>query len=812
MHPRSSYKLFLTVMLPLLLIVVVAFSIQPRAILVAPMGAFLNGSLPTTTPGEDNAAPSLLSEIDAFSDLGDLTPTAGLIPYDLIVPFWSDGALKSRWLAIPNDGTPDSVGEQIVYDESGTWAYPPGTVIVKHFEMLLDETDENSKKRLETRFLVHGEDRIYYALTYRWNDAGTDATLVPEEGLTDVLRITTATGSRDQKWYFPSTTDCFVCHNDAARFVLGPNARQFNRDNFYPETNTTANQLIAFSEAGFLDTEITQPDLSTITTLHAIDDSTASLEGRARSYLDSNCAYCHVPGGVGRAVFDARFTTDLENQGLINGFVLSKLGIQNPMVIAPGDTARSVVYYRMARRDTTIAMPPRGKNKVDEKGLALIAEWIHSLVVSVQSFSPASGPAGTVVTLRGNRLEEVTSIQFGTAEASFTLADDNILEIIVPEGASSGALTLSTDLDEVQTLQAFTVTPAETSPNFVFDGSFEVSPAPPVAGTLSFETGETIGSWSVVAGDIDLMHRAADDVGAALPAGSGEHVIDLHGTVAGRLEQPLIDLIPETRYALTFFYAVAPGLDGPAEARVRFGSTLDETWMARNPGNEVWLPAVYTFETTASNESLTLEGLSSVVPQNGVLIDQVTVSPCPDCGPAPSISTISKSSASPGNEITLNGRGLSNPLVISFNGFVSPGITAVNDTELRAIVPEAETTGPIRVTTEQGTAESVPFSIVSTSGTDVEDDFLPQAFKLEANYPNPFSTETTFTFDLPEPAFVQIDVYDLQGRHVQTLSDQFYPAGQHQVLFERGSLPGGHYLYRMTAANLSKSGLMQVVK
>src|SRR5579859_549144 len=87
--------------------------------------------------------PLRLSQTGAFSDTRNLVPAGGLIPYDIIVPFWSDGAAKSRWVAVP-DG-------KIKYSPSGDWIFPRGTVFVKTFELPTDASDPAVKRRLETR-------------------------------------------------------------------------------------------------------------------------------------------------------------------------------------------------------------------------------------------------------------------------------------------------------------------------------------------------------------------------------------------------------------------------------------------------------------------------------------------------------------------------------------------------------------------------------------------------------------------------------------------------------------------------------------
>ena len=82
-----------------------------------------------------------------------------------------------------------------------------------------------------------------------------------------------------------------------------------------------------------------------------------------------------------------------------------------------------------------------------------------------------------------------------------------------------------------------------------------------------------------------------------------------------------------------------------------------------------------------------------------------------------------------------------------------------------------------------------------------EDDFeLPEAFSLHGNYPNPFNPTTTIQFDLPEPATVHIEVYDLAGRNVLSIPGQQYTAGDnHMAQLDASELASGTYLYRLIA-------------
>src|ERR1051325_837896 len=131
---------------------------------------------------------SLLSQTAAFSDLSTLTPASGLIPYDVNTPLWSDSAIKSRWMALPNDGAPYSTNEQAGFASAGEWTFPDGTVFIKHFDLAVDETNPSLKHRLETRLLVRDTNGFAYGLTYKWRADHSDADLLPG-ALTEELSI-----------------------------------------------------------------------------------------------------------------------------------------------------------------------------------------------------------------------------------------------------------------------------------------------------------------------------------------------------------------------------------------------------------------------------------------------------------------------------------------------------------------------------------------------------------------------------------------------------------------------------------------------
>ena len=324
--------------------------------------------------------PATLLATGAFTNLTDLTAAAGCIPYEMNAPFWSDDAIKSRWMCIPNDGTYDTAEEQISFSENGDWALPVGSVTIKHFELVTDELAPEDTTRLETRFMVHGIEG-WYGVTYRWNQAGSGADLL-STGDEITYNIQTESGFRQQTWTFPDRSDCMTCHGPVAGFVLGPKTRQLNGSMLYPSTGVTANQIETLNALGLLSPAIPEANidefLASTLTATALNDEAASLSARARSYLDTNCAYCHRPSGV-RAEFDARLTTPLAQQNIIGGTIIEPLGLDNPAVVAPGDLQNSMIFHRANSAGESFSMPPLSKDIVHTEGMAVLAEWILAL-------------------------------------------------------------------------------------------------------------------------------------------------------------------------------------------------------------------------------------------------------------------------------------------------------------------------------------------------------------------------------------------------------------------------------------------------
>ncbi|MEM9378311.1 MAG: PQQ-dependent sugar dehydrogenase [Planctomycetota bacterium] len=332
-------------------------------------------SLAATNPSPD--PPALLSQIGAFSDLQALAPAPGLIPYGLNAPFWSDEAIKQRWVAIPNDGTHDTPAEQIVYDRrSGNWDLPPGSVTVKHFELEVDDRDPSVRRRLETRFVVFMDDG-YYSVSYHWLPDHSDAVLATGR-VEEVIEIATEGQPRFQTWTFPGRQDCNLCHAPETGGALGLRTHQLNGEFDYPVSGVTDNQLRTWNHLGLLAGGLDEADIPDLMAAVPIDDLSASVEDRARSYLDSNCSHCHRADAETRAIFDARLETPLYSAQFLYGAVSDNLGIAGAHVISPRRPERSIAHVRTVALGGQ-AMPPVAKNLVDDEAAELLRVWIRDL-------------------------------------------------------------------------------------------------------------------------------------------------------------------------------------------------------------------------------------------------------------------------------------------------------------------------------------------------------------------------------------------------------------------------------------------------
>jgi len=100
---------------------------------------------------------------------------------------------------------------------------------------------------------------------------------------------------------------------------------------------------------------------------------------RARSYLHSNCAQCHVEAGGGNAQIDLEFTTALDKTKILDVKPQHHtFNLPDARLIAPGHPERSVLLHRMSHRREGY-MPPLATSMVDREAVEMLREWIRQL-------------------------------------------------------------------------------------------------------------------------------------------------------------------------------------------------------------------------------------------------------------------------------------------------------------------------------------------------------------------------------------------------------------------------------------------------
>jgi uncharacterized repeat protein (TIGR03806 family) len=296
--------------------------------------------------------PRTLSDFGFFADGARQVPAAGVTPYALNTPLWSDGAEKLRFIYLPQ-------GTRLTADGDGLLQFPVGAAIIKTFAF-----GEGAERRLiETRVLLHRADG-WVALPYRWNVEQTEASLALAGGRLDLV---TPTGEAIS-YAIPNKNQCKTCHSKDGQVIpIGPKAR-----------NLPQQWLAQMVQRGGLDAvpdgAASLPDWRT----HA----TGPAEPLARAYLDVNCAHCHQPGGgASNSGLDLRWEQgDPHAIGIFKRPVAAGRGAGgHEFSVLPGQPDKSILLFRMDSAEPGIAMPELGKSSVDKDGAQVVRRWIAEM-------------------------------------------------------------------------------------------------------------------------------------------------------------------------------------------------------------------------------------------------------------------------------------------------------------------------------------------------------------------------------------------------------------------------------------------------
>jgi hypothetical protein len=319
-------------------------------------------AVPPCTPADSvlcnplRPLPPTIRETGFFPMPGDLAVLPPNVhPFVPSLQLWSDGLHKQRQIILPR-------GQKIDNSKRDVWVFPTGTILLKTF--LGD--GPNGMKPVETRVIRRTDNpdpfEQYTFDVYRWDAAGTAATLIDIQERTPVPVMIAGSSLTH---LIPSRDDCKKCHTANVTPIIGFDEIRLNA----PGGLAGKTQLESFALSGYFTqappssaAQITDPD---------------PLTQRVKGYLYGNCYHCH--NGNDTQAFD------MNPQTLVMAVVRQPTmgsGTAPGIRVVPGNPEMSVLYRQLTRMNLTRGynpMPPVGVQVADPDAVQLVREWILSL-------------------------------------------------------------------------------------------------------------------------------------------------------------------------------------------------------------------------------------------------------------------------------------------------------------------------------------------------------------------------------------------------------------------------------------------------
>jgi hypothetical protein len=309
-------------------------------------------------PDVSGKASMKLADTGLYDDIANGVVSANAKPYAPAYTLWADDAGKNRWAYIPPSCPIDNTDED-------HWAFPVGTRFWKEFAV--------GAQKIETRMIEHygpgPTDWLY--VTYQWNQAGTDATLVPISTEVDDVY-----GTDHDIPAWPG--QCLTCHGTNEKdHVNGFQAIQLSG-------GATGLNLAALAAAGLL--KVAPPGGG----YPVPGDATSQA---ALGYLHANCGHCHNDVGMQQnGALRMRLKVADTDPTMTDTYLTAVNQPSQHCVgdnrITPMDHVDSCIFIRMSSRGdpamvpyqaSADQMPPVATKFVDTNGLAAVQAWIDSL-------------------------------------------------------------------------------------------------------------------------------------------------------------------------------------------------------------------------------------------------------------------------------------------------------------------------------------------------------------------------------------------------------------------------------------------------
>jgi uncharacterized repeat protein (TIGR03806 family) len=313
-----------------------------------------------------------LSDYKFFEgELKNQIPAYGVLPYKPINELFTDYAQKKRFVWLPNDTKATYNGDGNVLE------LPVGAALVKSF-YYTNVQPNNTTKIIETRVMIRKETEWIFA-EYVWNEEQTEAFLTDQRSEVALSWRDENSTLRNVTYKIPSSVlDCKRCHGllNGDKNPIGIKPQNLN--SIFNYTDGAKKQLQKWIDFGYLEDNLPSDIVSVVD----YKDTSKPIDLRVRSYFDANCSHCHVDGGEADH-FALRFafnqTDIIENMG-VNVRAEHFLAGYNGRIVQPNTISQSILHYRVnTETDNFYIMPPLGRTKKHDEGLALIEEWINSL-------------------------------------------------------------------------------------------------------------------------------------------------------------------------------------------------------------------------------------------------------------------------------------------------------------------------------------------------------------------------------------------------------------------------------------------------
>lgn len=325
-----------------------------------------------------------LSDYHFFEgEMKNQIPSLNVIPYAPASSLFTDYAHKKRFVWMP-------IGVKATFNgDSNVLELPVGAALIKTF-YYENVQPNNTTRILETRIMIRKQTGWIFA-DYVWNDAQTEATLDLNGSFVDISWKDENNITKTTNYRIPSEVQCIICHKSTEsvngnlqtiHIPIGIKPQNLNFN--YTYGTSSQNQLTKWIEQGYLENSFTFPTENNTTIDY--NDASKSLEKRARSYVDINCAHCHQNGKhCDYRPMRFAFNETGNSNGLTNmGVCVDTQDMQNfapalSKIVTPGNINRSMLYHRLNTTNETYRMPLHGRTIIHQEGLNLMEQWINSL-------------------------------------------------------------------------------------------------------------------------------------------------------------------------------------------------------------------------------------------------------------------------------------------------------------------------------------------------------------------------------------------------------------------------------------------------